>query len=218
MTEHRSVRYELPADAIARRALLSSITETISATAPPIFVLVVLARLDIAPLKFFAIGGGLLLALAFARAWSARQRIARHLERFTVDVGELDVVITTLRGEHKVPRPAVEKVREIPGLLGGLRIELAAGWDGKDDSPEIVDVPRGGKTFAQLRAALEEIRPLESPRRVQRYLRVGLIVFVIGAVFFVPFFIDMLGSQSRLIALAVVLVVFVALRVLFRRR
>ncbi len=213
-----SVHYALGEEAIARRALGSAVAETVSAIAPPAFVLVVLARLDVAPVKFFVIGGVLLLLLGFARGATTWQRLRRHLARFTVDVGELDVVITTLRGEHKVPRPAVERVREIPGLLGGLRIELAEGWDGRDDSPEIVDVPRGGDGFAELRVALGEIRPLEAPRRVQRYLRVGLIVSVTLAVFFVPFFLDLLGNQSRIVALAVVLALWVTMRILFRPR
>jgi hypothetical protein len=213
-----SVHYALDRDAIARRALGSAIAETVSAVAPPLFVMVVLARLNVAPTKFFVLGGALLALLGAARAFTTWQRLKVHLARFAVDVEDDDVVITTLRGEHKVPHPSVERVREIPGLLGGLRIELAPGWDGKDDSPEIVDVPRGGEGFAELRAALGEIRALEAPRRVQRYLRVGLIVCVTLGVFFVPFFLDLLGSQSRIVALAVVLALWVAMRVLYRPR
>ncbi len=213
-----AVHYELGEHAVARRALTSALAETVSATAPPLFVLFVLARLGVAPMKYLAVGAGLLAVLALARTFTARQRLRRHLTRFSIDVDETDVVIKTVRGEFKVPRPAVERVREIQGFLGGLRIELAEGWDGKDESPEVVDVPRGGKHFAELRTALEEIRPLEPPRRMQRILRVWLIVFVVAAVFFVPFFLDLLGNGSRLAALGAVLAVWVALRILLRPR
>ncbi|CAN5322463.1 hypothetical protein BH09MYX1_BH09MYX1_51040 [soil metagenome] len=218
MAEATPVHYELGPDAVLRRAMAGAIAETVSATAPPLFVLFVLARLDVAPMKYLAIGAALLLVLAFARTVTTRQRLIKHLTRFTIDVGGSDVLITTTRGEHKVPRSAVEKVREIPGVLGGLRIELAAGWDGKDDSAEIVDVPRGGKTFAELRNAIEDIRPLEPSRRAQGVQRIGLVVFVVLAVFFVPFLLDLLGSQSRLVALGVVLGVWVALRIVLRPR
>lgn len=212
------VHYVLGKEAVARRAVLAALAETVSAIAPPLFVLLVLLRLDVAPPKFLAIGAALLGALAIARGFTSRKRQEKHLARFAVDVTELDVVITTVRGEHKVPRPAIEKVRDVPGMLGGLRLELAPGWDGKDDSAEIVDVPRGGDRFADLRTALAEIRPLEATRRMQRYGRVFLVVLIVAAVFFVPFLLDLLGNQSRLVALGVVLVVWVGLRVLLRPR
>ena len=143
--EKEPFRYRLADAAIARRALFGALAETVSATAPPLFVLLVLGRLAVAPPQYLAAGAALLVVLALARAWTTRQRLKRHLKQFVVEVGPLDVVIGTLHGEHRVPRPAIERIREIPGVLGGLRLDLTAGWDGKDDSPEIVDVPRGGR-------------------------------------------------------------------------
>jgi hypothetical protein len=211
-------RYRLADAAIARRALVGALAETVSATAPPLFVLLVLARLAVAPPQYLAAGAALLVVLAVARAWTSQKRLRRHLKQFVVEVGPLDVVINTLRGEHRIPRPAIERIREVPGVLGGLRLDLAAGWDGKDDSPELVDVPRGGQGFAELRAALEDVRPLESPKRGRRQLRLVLFVVVVASIFFVPFALDMIGGQSRLIALAVVLGVWVGMRLLLRPR
>lgn len=216
--EAKPFRYRLADSAIARRALFGAVAETVSATAPPLFVLLVLGRLAVAPPQYLAAGGALLVVLALARAWTTQKRLKRHLEQFVVEVGPLDVVIGTLRGEHRVPRPAIERIREIPGVLGGLRLDLAQGWDGKDDSPEIVDVPRGGDGFSDLRAALEDIRPLEASKRGRRELRIVLFVVVIVSIFFVPFILDMIGGQSRLIALAVVLAVWVGMRILLRPR
>ena len=216
--EAKPFRYRLADSAIARRALFGALAETVSATAPPLFVLLVLGRLAVAPLQYLAAGAALLVVLALARAWTTQKRLKRHLKQFVVEVGPLDVVIGTLRGEHRVPRPAIERIREIPGVLGGLRLDLAQGWDGKDDSPEIVDVPRGGEGFSDLRAALEDIRPLEAPKRGRRELRIVLFVVVIVSIFFVPFILDMIGGQSRLIALAVVLAVWVGMRILLRPR
>lgn len=211
-------RYRLAAPAIARRALLGALAETVSATAPPLFVLLVLGRLAVALPQYLAAGAGLLVVLALARAWTTRQRLRRHLKNFVVEVRPLEVVIGTLGGEYRVPRPAIERIRDIPGTLGGLRLELMEGWDGKDDSPELVDVPRGGQGFAELRAALEDVRPLEAPKRGRRALRIAVFVVVIVSIFFVPFVLDMIGNQSRLIALAVVLAVWVGMRVLLRPR
>ena len=212
------LRYRLADAAIARRALVGALAETISATAPPLFVLLVLARLAVAPPQYLAAGGALLVVLALARAWTSQKRLRRHLKHFVVEVGPLDVVIGTLGGEHRVPRPAIERIREIPGVLGGLRLDLAQGWDGKDDSPEVVDVPRGGQGFAELRAALEDVRPLEPSKRGRRELRIALFVVVVVSIFFVPFVLDMIGGQSRLVALAVVLGVWVGMRLLLRPR
>ncbi|HEX7602001.1 MAG TPA: hypothetical protein VF316_10365 [Polyangiaceae bacterium] len=216
--EAEPFRYRLADSAIARRAIFGAVAETVSATAPPLFVLLVLGRLAVAPPQYLAAGGALLVVLALARAWTTQKRLKRHLKQFVVEVGPLDVVIGTLRGEHRVPRPAIERIREIPGVLGGLRLDLAQGWDGKDDSPEIVDVPRGGDGFSELRTALEDIRPLEAPKRGRRELRIVLFVVVIVSIFFVPFILDMIGGQSRLIALAVVLAVWVGMRILLRPR
>ena len=216
--EKEPFRYRLADAAIARRALFGALAETVSATAPPLFVLLVLGRLAVAPPQYLAAGAALLVVLALARAWTTRQRLKRHLKQFVVEVGPLDVVIGTLRGEHRIPRPAIERIREIPGLLGGLRLDSMEGWDGKDDSPELVDVPRGGEGFAELRAALEEVRPLEAPKRGRRQLRIAVFVVVIVSIFFVPFALDLIGGQSRLIALAVVLAVWVGMRVLLRPR
>jgi hypothetical protein len=216
--EKEPFRYRLADAAIARRALFGALAETVSATAPPLFVLLVLGRLAVAPPQYLAAGAALLVVLAVARAWTTRQRLKRHLKQFVVEVGPLDVVIGTLRGEHRIPRPAIERIREIPGVLGGLRLDLMEGWDGKDDSPELVDVPRGGEGFAELRSALEEVRPLEAPKRGRRQLRIAVFVVVIVSIFFVPFALDLIGGQSRLIALAVVLAVWVGMRVLLRPR
>lgn len=214
----KAFHYRLAAPAIARRALFGTLAETVSATAPPLFVLLVLGRLDVAPPRYLAAGAVLLVVLAIARGWTTQKRLTRHLKHFAVEVGPLDVVIGTLRGEHRVPRPAIERIREIPGVLGGLRLDLAEGWDGKDDSPELVDVPRGGQGFAELRTALEDIRPLEAPKRGRRELRIAVFVLVVASIFFVPFALDMIGGQSRLIALAVVLAVWVGMRLLLRPR
>ena len=211
-------RYRLAEVAIARRALFGAVAETVSATAPPLFVLLVLSRLAVAPPKYLAAGGVLLLLLALARVWTTQRRLKRHLKQFVVEVGPLDVVIGTLRGEHRVPRPAIERIREIPGVLGGLRLEFTEGWDGKDDSPELVDVPRGGQGFADLRAALEDVRPLEPPKRGRRALRIAIFAAVVVSIFFVPFALDLIGGQSRLIALVVVLAVWVAMRIFLRPR
>lgn len=216
--EAKPFRYRLADSAIARRALFGALAETVSATAPPLFVLLVLGRLAVAPPQYLAAGGALLVVLALVRAWTTLKRLKRHLKQFVVEVGPLDVLIGTLRGEHRVPRPAIERIREIPGVLGGLRLDLMQGWDGKDDSPELVDVPRGGEGFSELRAALEDIRPLEAPKRGRRELRIVLFVVVIASIFFVPFILDMIGGQSRLIALGVVLAVWVGMRILLRPR
>ena len=109
-------------------------------------------------------------------------------------------------------------MREIPGALGGLRVELADGWDGREDSPAYVDVPRGGDGFGELRAGLERWRPIDPPKRIATALRVAIGVAVVLVLFFVPFFLDDVFGRSKPAAVLAVVVLWVVARFVLARR
>lgn len=218
--EQVDVEYRLSAEAALTRARWSAALATFSALAPAVFTVLALYKLDLVPRTYLLVVLGLLALLAAARVIVGYKQLVRHLSAFGVrmtDDPEDVVMIDTRSGRFDVPRGAIVRVREIAGMLGGLRVELAPGWDGDKDSPELVDVPRGGATFAALREALGTIKPIESARRRSRIVRIVLGAAVVLSIFFLPFFIDDIFGKSKLLAVALVLVVWIGLRFLVRR-
>lgn len=214
------MEYRLSDEAIARRARANAVVATLSAMAPAVFTVLALYQMNFVPRMYLGLVLGLLTALAAARIYAGYIQMGRQLRAFSVvlsDAADAPLVIETRRGRHELPRPSVARVREIDGVLGGLRVDLAAGWDGGSESPEFVDVPRGGERFAELRAAFEEIRPVERPRRRGKLARAALACCVIFGIFFLPFFLDDLFGRSKVLAVGLVLVVWVGLRLVVRR-
>lgn len=215
-----SVEYRLAPEAALSRARTSAALATFSALAPAVFTVLALYKLDLVPRVYLLVVLGLLTLLAGARIVFGYQQVLRHLSAFVVrasDDPEDVVMIDTRRGRFDVPKKAILRVREIAGTLGGLRVDLEPEWDGEKDSPEVVDIPRGGAAFGELRGVFETIKPVELPKKRSRVVRVVLGVAIIFGIFFLPFFIDDVFGKSKLLAVALVLVVWIGLRFVVRR-
>ncbi len=210
--------YRLSEEALRKRALLAATISSATAVAPAVFVLLALARLLVAPAGWLVGAAGAVVLLAAIRAGYTLSRMKRHLRAFTVRLEDMTLVVRTFRGLYELPPTAITALREVPGVLGGLELDLAPGWDGRRDSPEVVDIPRGGEGFGDLRAGLERMRPLEPPRHLSRVVRALLVVFVVVALFFLPFVLDAARGTSRLFAIAIVLAFWVVMRMVLRRR
>jgi len=214
------VEYSLTERAALVRARWSAALATLSAMAPAVFTVLALAKLSLLPPTYLAVVLALLTLLAGARVAVGYTQLKKHLAAFHVrvsDDADEPVMIDTRRGRHDIPRSGIQAVREIDGALGGLRVELEPGWDGEKDSPEYVDVPRGGDAFGALREALGAIKPVERPKRRSRAIRIAIGIAVVAGIFFLPFFIDDIFGQSKALAVGLVLVVWVGLRVVVRR-
>ena len=214
------MEYRLSPDAVLSRARASAALATASSIAPAVFTVLALYKMDLVPRLYLGIVLGLLTLLAAARIAFGYTQLVKHLSAFMVrltDEPEEVVMISTRRGRFDIPKTSITRVREIDGALGGLRVELARGWDGENDSPELVDVPRGGAGFGELRASFERIKAVERPRKKTRIARIALGVLVVVGIFFLPFFLDDLFGRSKMLAVGLVLVVWVGLRVVVRR-
>jgi len=214
------VEYRLSPDAVLSRARASAALATASSIAPAVFTVLALYKMDLVPKAYLAIVLGLLTLLAAARIAFGYTQLKKHLAAFVVrltDDPDDVLMIDTRRGRFDIPRPSITRVREIDGALVGLRVELKKGWDGDTDSPELVDIPRGGMGFGELRASLDRIKPVERPRKNSRIARIAVAVLVVAGIFFLPFFLDDLFGRSKMLAVGLVLVVWVGLRVVVRR-
>jgi MFS family permease len=213
------VTYALAPDAVRRRALATAAMTTAAAIAPISMALVLFVELG-APVGWRAIvvAAAIVLGLGVMRVLVVRQRIARHLSALKVTLDEDALVVRTRSGTHSIARASIERVREIPGALGGLRLELADGWDGKEDSPASVDVPRGGEGFGELRAALERWQPIVAPKRAATGVRIALGGLVVLVLFFAPFFLDDVFGKSKPTAVGAVLAFWVVARIVLARR
>jgi hypothetical protein len=212
------VVYRLDGDAAGARARWSALAATFGAMAPALFTAVTFGKLGLVRGVYLGIVLALLLLLALVRIVAGYRRLRRHLEAFCVrerDGGGLSV--TTRLGQYEIAGESITRVRELGGVLGGLRVELAPGWDGSRDSPETIDIPRGGSAYAQLRTSLARAHPVEPPRKRSRAARVALSVAVIAGIFFLPFFLDAIFGKSKVVAVALVLVVWAGLRLMLRR-
>ena len=190
-----AIVYRLSDRAARTRARASAIVGAASTLAPALLVVVLLEKLGYAPGRAAMMCAALLVMLAIARAFASARRIERHLRAFEITVDDAGIAVTTLPAAQRILRGTIEKMVEIDGMLGGLRVEMPE---------ERLDIPRGGELFGELRAALEAWRPVERAPRRRRVARAGLIVLFVLAIFFLPFFLDDLVGRSRVGAMVLV--------------
>jgi hypothetical protein len=211
-----AIEYSLGADAVKKRARATSAIATAAMFAPVALVVVLLRRLGYgtgpAERPALAIACGV-FALVCVRAFVEARRLRRRLERLRVVAGADELRIETEAGTTRVPRAAIARAVEIDGLLGGVRLELRD----LDDAPERVDLPRGGEAFGALRARIASWTPVERAPRRGRAARIAIGVVVIAAIFFLPFILEDFFGRSKPAALALVLGLWIALRLLARR-
>lgn len=210
--------YGLDGSIARKRALAGAAAGTIATVGPVIFGIILLLRTGTPLDKTIVIAVcGAIGVLAIIRLTVAYGRMKADLSRLKIEVTPEALEVETRRKKHRVPKDAVESITEIPGWLGGLRINLVEGWDGTRSSPEYLDVPRGGDGFGELRSALETWKPVDLPKKRGRIARVAIGVAIVLGLFFVPFVVADLG-QFPMMAAAMVLVGIVAMRIALSRR
>ena len=224
MSEH-VVRYELGEPVARSRARATAALATAAALAPVALVVVLLRRLgygvDPRHSAWVAAILGVLALLMVTRGFAAYRRSRRFLAAFRVAVGDDELAVETPFARMRVPRAAVARVVDLDGALGGLRLELRemlpAGDAAASDIPERLDIPRGGEKFGELRARLGAWRTIERAPRRSRAARVAIGATIVVGIFFLPFVLEDFVGRSKLVALALVLGVWLATRLLTRR-
>lgn len=210
------VEYRLGEEAALRRARGTALVQLAAGLAPIALVVVLLHKLG------FVIGGvaaaviAAMVLLAAAQGIAGYRRVGRALRSFTARLTPAGLEVRTHAIEATAQREAIQRVVEIDGRFGGLRVELEPSKIGEED-PERLDIPRGGERFGDLRAALEAWCGVQRAPRRGRAVRVGVGVLVVAAIFFLPFVMGGLVERSKPLALGLVLGLWVALRFVVRR-
>ncbi len=195
--------------------------------APFLVALIVLRRFTNVPARMLVIGAGVGVLLVSLRVLYAYPSIIRSLRFFRVELDDEGLTVDSLTTSGHVPRAAIRRVVETPGVMGGLSIDVDDFVDGggvpigkRPTRAEVVDVivvPRGGDRYADLVLALAAIVPVEvapTRSRTRRY------VWVAGAIVLaalVPFAIDGAHVRSPAVPLGIVLVLWIVIRVSLRR-
>jgi len=211
-----AVEYRLGARAAARRAVGTAVVRAVTALAPVALAVVLLERFGgSASAPFWAVVVAI-VALVVARAVVAQAAARRRLAAMVVTVGDDGVRVQALRDACAVERARVARIVEVEGALGGLRVESEP--DRATGVVDVVHVPRGGEGYAQVRARLERWRPLERHGRRGPAVRLAIGALVVAGIFFVPFFVEDFLARSKLGAAALVLAMWVVMRLAVRGR
>jgi len=210
-----AVRYELGDAASAARARWTAALETAATLGPIALVVVIVQKLHWTAEAWVPLGVGALCALAIARGVASYLRLRRRLRAFRVTIEDGALCVKTASAELRVRREAVAKVTELEGALGGMRVMLRD--DGDDTLPERVDIPRGGAAYATLRAELSAWCAIERQPRRGVVARLVIGAAVVAAIFFLPFFFEDFVVRSKGLALALVLAMWLAARLVTRR-
>jgi hypothetical protein len=206
--------YRLDAQVARWRARWTAVLAAASALAPVALVVVLLHKIG------YRLGGvaaavvALVVTLAIARVYYGYSRLFVHLQALRVDVHDDALDVATHGTTFHVPREALEKVTEIEGRLGGLRLHLAD----TGEAPARLDIPRGGERFGELRSALSAWSQVARAPRRRRIARLIIGALVALGIFFLPFVFDQAIGKNKMIALALVLGLWLALRFVSRLR
>ncbi len=185
------MRYVLAPRSVSVRAGVVSASSAAAAVAPAWLVIVLARELGLvarAPAIGLAVAIGL---LGLARGLLLRRRAARRLAALAIEIDGEEMTVRTIGEAVRIPASAIARVSDIGGAYGGLRIELAGAG-----LPARFDVPKGGDTFADLRAWLLAHAPLTQAPRRRRVPRIALAGAVVLTLFFIPFVVaDVRGSR-----------------------
>jgi hypothetical protein len=211
-----TLRYRLGDDAAVRRALASTGVRTMTATAPILLAVVLLYRLGWTPTAtfWFVVAG--LAALLVVRAVVGFRTSRRRLRTLSVTVDDAEIRVENSDDAFGIERARVARIVEVDGALGGVRVESEP--DARSGVVLVAEVPRGGAGWSDVRARLESWRSIERRGRRGPAMRIVLAVLVVAGIFFLPFLLEDFVVRSRGLALALVLVMWAALRWTLRAR
>jgi hypothetical protein len=210
------IEYRLPPDVARRRAQAAAVVRGMTSLMPVVLAVVLLRRLGWAPTGAFWAVVAALVGLVVARALVGYGTARRRLAALKVTVDDTSIRVDGAREGWAIDRSRVARIVEIDGALGGVRVESVP--DPRSGVVFVVDVPRGGAGWADVRAAVESWRPVE--RRSRRGPAVRLLVgaLVVGGIFFLPFLLDDFVARSKLVAAALVAATWIAMRLALRGR
>jgi hypothetical protein len=209
------VAYRLGDGAATRRARTMAAVGAVASLAPVIFAVVLLAKLARQPTTAFWLVAMALAVLLVARAAVAYGVTRRGLRALTVTVSENQIRREAAHDACTIGRARVHRIVEVDGMLGGLRVESQP--DPDSGVVLIVQVPRGGEAFGDVRARLERWVPIERRRRRGPAVRFGVGAVVVMGIFFVPFLLDDFVARSKLIAAGLVAGMWLAMRAVLKR-
>lgn len=208
------IRYQLDAAAATRRARTLAAVGTITAAAPLLLLVGLTRRFGWTEAGVFWVLVGAAGALVTVRTVVQYTTAKRRLGAMRIVVDDDGIATRTARLSYSVPRTRIARIVEIDGALGGLRVESQP--EGGSGPIAVVNVPRGGEGFAEVRARLEQWHAIERRHRSGPARRVLLGALVVGAIFFLPFVIDDLAARSNLMIGVFVLVAWLAMRAALR--
>jgi hypothetical protein len=177
---------------------------------------VLLRRLGWGPnFAFWAVAVAL-AALVAVRSAVSYGAMRRRLRALVIAVSSEGVRASTTRHASTIARGRVARIVEVEGSLGGLRVESQP--DAASGEVAIVHVPRGGANFAEVRACLERWRAIERRGRRGPAVRFAIGAAMVVAIFFTPFLLEDFVARSKLIAAALVIGMWAAMRAALRMR
>lgn len=210
------IRYQLGVAAAGRRAAVAAGIGAATTLAPVVLALELAPRLGWSlPVVFWVLAAAI-GALIVARTASQYATGKRRLAALRVALDDDAITTESARDVLTIARGEVARIVEIAGTLGGLRVESRP--DPRTGVVLVASVPRGGESFGDVRAGLEQWRAIERRPRVSRGVRVLFGVGVIAAIFFLPFVLDELVGRSKALAAALVLLAWAITRWVMRGR
>jgi hypothetical protein len=210
------IRYKLGDAPAARRARISTTIGVVTSLAPVVLAVVLLNELGWHPNGAFWAVAIALVALVLVRAGVAHGPSRRSLRGLVVAVGEDDIRVESTRDGPAVERAKLARIVEVEGPLGGLRVESRP--DQTSGLVSIVNVPRGGEAYGEVRARLEQWRAPERRGRRGPAMRLAIGAVVVAAIFFVPFLLDDFVARSRFVAAGLIVALWVVMRAVLRKR
>jgi hypothetical protein len=210
------ILYRLGDAAAARRARAMAAVGALASLAPVALAAVLLDKLDLpaaSGVAFWFVAGflGLLVGVRAAVGYGVANKRLRAL---VVTVEPESIRMQAGRLASTVERAAVARIVEIGGPLGGLRVDSTP--DARTGAVSVVRVPRGGDAFGEVRERLEQWRPVERRGRRPVVARLALGIFVVAAIFFLPFVLDDFVARSRVLAALAVAAMWLAVRRVLR--
>jgi hypothetical protein len=210
------IEYRLPPDAVKRRVLAAAGVRAMTSLMPVALAIVLLRRLGWAPTGTFWAVVAALVALVVARGLVGHATALRKLSAMVVRVDEDAIALEGPRDGWSVPRERVARIVEVDGALGGLRVESEP--DAQSGVVYVVDVPRGGPGWGDVRAAIIPWKPIERHGRRGPAMRLAMGAIVVAAIFFLPFVLDDFVARSKIVAAGLVAAAWIVVRVALRAR